>query len=171
MSSSFTYSKSNTFTLTEAKYLAAKVVTDLQRCQQIYGSPPSDMITPYHEELIALLKSGYLKSYEFGYEKDDVRVVTWKYTVEYGDLTGGNDTPGSMYRKADISGASFFNYVCPSSEWWGLSDDERAKFNRTVPFQRTGHAGYTDGNGSWKLEKAYSATGCLITRESFVPFN
>ena len=39
MSTSFTITETTTFTLTHAKYMAAKVATDLKRMQRFYGAP------------------------------------------------------------------------------------------------------------------------------------
>ena len=44
-----------TFTLTHAKYLASKVVSDMYQCSRLYGSPSADQIANYEKELVVML--------------------------------------------------------------------------------------------------------------------
>lgn len=170
--STHTHSKtsSSTYTLTEAKYLGSKLIADMDRCRQIYGKPTQSSISDYHKELIALLHKRYLATYEFGFSIGETRIVSWKYWARFGDVEGGNESPGSLYRKADISGASWFNFVTYSDEWDKLSADEKAAFKKARPFQRGWGNEKTDGSGHWKENKSYSATGAVIIRKEFVPF-
>ena len=170
MTYSHTQSASQTFTLSHAKYLAGKVLADMDRCRQIYGKPLYSKLADYQEELIQLLRNGYIETYEFGFEDSgETRVVSWKYWVQFGDLVGGNDRPGSIYRRADIAQASFFNFVTWTTKWWELSDAEREAVESSLPFRRGVGNERKDGHGYWKDDKGYSSTGCLVTRKTFVP--
>ena len=60
MSNSFTFSESQSFTLTHAKQIASKVATDLKRMQRFYNSPSDDRIKAFEEELIQFLKGDYI---------------------------------------------------------------------------------------------------------------
>ena len=59
MSYSYSLSESETFTVTHARHMAAKVATDLKRMQRFYGSPSDSEITDYEAEVTAFLKAGY----------------------------------------------------------------------------------------------------------------
>lgn len=68
MSFTMTRSATDSWTLTNAKYLASKVTADMIRCQQSYGEPSNDRINNYGTELALLLRDNYVESYEFGYK-------------------------------------------------------------------------------------------------------
>ncbi|MGK4567354.1 hypothetical protein [Flavobacterium sp. 3HN19-14] len=70
MSSSFTNSNTQTFTVTHARHLASKVATDLKRIQRFYGYPSDSSISDYEGELIEYLKNGYLEKVTYGFQKD-----------------------------------------------------------------------------------------------------
>ena len=55
-----------------------------------------ESIRDYAEELAQYLNEGYLEEYEFGYKKDNKRVVSWRYKVdENGPLTA-DDRAGKV---------------------------------------------------------------------------
>ena len=100
----YTYTTTETFTLTHARRLAAKVAADMHQCQRLYGHLTDTEIEEYQQELTVLLVDGYIRSYEFGFKKDGRRVVSWHYTVSpSGDLEGGRS--GGLFPTADISNA------------------------------------------------------------------
>ena len=169
---SYTASQSETFSIAHAKRLAGKVISDLQRCQQIYGNPSDDQIANYEDELVPLLHKEFISSYEFGFKKAGVRVVSWKYEVKHGELIGGaDDIPGGIYRRANIAGASFFNFLCSSTKWFQLSEAEQKKIRDGIGWSRTAGSAPSDGNGYWRLDRTYAAGGCSMPRMSFVPYS
>lgn len=165
-----TYAYSETFTRTEARYLASKVVSDLHQCTRLYGRPSLGRIRDYEAELVELLVKDYLLRYEFGFKKDDSRIVCWQYEVTNGDLTGGSDDrSGGVYARADVEGASYYNFACYSDAWFSLSHDEREAFKATVPFTRgDGHLP-DDGDGYWIPDKTYFRGGVAVARRTFRP--
>jgi hypothetical protein len=107
MSFTMTRTVSETFTLTQAKYLASKVAADMRRCQQIYGKPTDSEINDYGTELAILLRDGYVKSYEFGYvrDADEERILTWRYAVDSAGELAANDRPGRIISGVNVSQA------------------------------------------------------------------
>lgn len=164
------YTYSTTFTQTHAKYLASKVVADLYQCFLLYDRPSADSIEDYEKELTTLLAGQYVETYEFGFKRNDKRVLTWHYTVgPSGDLQGDNRS-GSLTRGVDVSGATYFNFLTKSDRWWKLSAAEQDSIEGTLPFQRaTGYAP-ADGAGYWVTEHSYSAGGMLMARQVFRPW-
>ncbi|MFT3809967.1 MAG: hypothetical protein QM698_08615 [Micropepsaceae bacterium] len=167
MSSSYTFSASDTqtFTLTHAKHMAAKVATDLKRMQRLYGSPSDASIEAYENEAIALLKAGYFGVMTLGFRKDGQWIEpTLRYTAH--DLAGASandDDPGRVQPGATISGASFYSYLTYSSAWDKLTSAEQEAFKRTLPHQRTG-ATEPPVNGQLVADKTYSSGGRSLTR-------
>ena len=108
MSSTFTITETTSFTLTNARHMAAKVATDLKRLQRFYDSPSDAWIVNFEEEITQLLKKGYLDTVTYGFWKDGRLIEpTVCYTAR--DLDGANaddDDPGRIRPGADTSGAS-----------------------------------------------------------------
>src|SRR5437870_569267 len=96
MSFTMTRTASESFTLTHAKYLASKVTADMLRCQQLYGSPSNGQINDYGTELALLLRDGYVAVYEFGFQRNDQRLVSWRYTVDSSGISATDDRPGRI---------------------------------------------------------------------------
>ena len=68
MSYSYSVTEARTFTVTNARYLASKVKTDLKRVQCFYvGGPTDSGIEAFEAELVALLKAGYLGTITYGF--------------------------------------------------------------------------------------------------------
>jgi hypothetical protein len=167
---SYSYTTTETFTLTHARRLAAKVAADMHQCQRFYGRPTDAQIAEYQEELTVLLHGGYVESYEFGYKtRGDRRVVSWHYTVgPSGDLEGGRS--GGLYASAAITNAVNFNFLTHSSAWFALSDAEKAKITAQHTVRRTDGAPPQDGNGYWDSSRQYASGGVAVTRKEFRPW-
>src|ERR1700683_1385252 len=56
MSYSLTVSETETFTVTHARHMAAKVAADLKRMQRFYGSPSDSWIGHYEAEITHFMK-------------------------------------------------------------------------------------------------------------------
>lgn len=166
---SYSYTTTESFTLTHARRLAAKVAADMHQCQRFYGHLSDEEIESYEQELTVLLHGGYVKSYEFGFKsKDERRVVSWYYTVgPSGSLEGGRS--GGLFPAANVSGAVWFNFLSPSSEWYALSTAERDKIKASYPVRRTEGSSPQDGNGYWDSSRHYASGGVAVTRKEFRP--
>lgn len=163
--SSYTSSNTQTFTVTHAKYLASKVATDLKRMQRFYGYPSDTSITNYEEELVELLKKGYLSEVTYGFQRDDKWIEPClRYNAnDLSDMYSTDDDPGKIFPGADISGASFGSYLINTSAYSNLPTDERSRFEQSLPFQRTGAAALGI-NGYMSSDKTYSSGGKLLNR-------
>jgi hypothetical protein len=166
--SSYTYNE--TFTITHAKQLAAKVATDLKRLQRFYGYPTDSAIDSYEKEVIHFLKNGYLKEVTYGFKKDDKWIEpTLKYTAKELANSGLDDDPGKVRPGADTSGASFYSYMTYTQAYFNITSDERVKFEEGLPFQRTG-AAYPDTDGYFSNDRAYYSGGKGLDRSSLKGF-
>ena len=164
----FSYTKSDSFTIVQARLLASKVAADMHLCALYYGEPTEQRVRSYSEELAQLLNGGYVEAYEFGYKRDGKRVVCWRYTVQNGQfLTDGR--PGKVVSFADVSGASFYNFLTHNSGWHALTDQERADIETDLPITRSIGSLPSDGNGYWTNDHGYSAGGVGLGRCTYRP--
>lgn len=166
---SYSFTTTTTFTRTHARHLAAKVVADLYQCHVLYGRPAEDQIPLYEEELIELLVNGYLETYEFGFKKDDRRVLTWRYAVRPDGGLGDDSGAGGIYARAQVAAAGYFNFVTHSQKWSSLTEPDRAAFESGLPIRRANGYPPEDGNGYWQADRGYSAGGLRMDRGTFRP--
>lgn len=167
---SATYTLTETFNVTHARKLAAKVVADMHQCNLLYKRGPVDSaIKLYEPELVAMLAGGYISSYEFGFQDSTgKRVLSWKYTVgPSGDLEGGRS--GGLYPQANLIGASLFNFMTTNTKWASLPATEKSKVDSQHDVSRVEGSPPSDGSGLWSSTRSYAAGGVAVTREEFRP--
>lgn len=167
MSTSYTTSNTQTFTLTHAKYLASKVAADLKRIQRFYGSPSDTQIVAYENELTEYLKCGYLTEVSYGFKRNDNWIEpTVKYSArDLAGMSSSDDDPGRIRPNADISNASFYSYLVSNSAYDQLTESEQSKFKDSLPIKRGGAP--TPGiSGYISSDKSYSSGGRALDRSS-----
>ena len=169
MSFTMTRTVSDTFTLTSAKYLASKVTADMLRCKQLYGRPSESQINNYGTELALLLRDGYIDGYEFGFETNDNRILSFSYKISASELLPADSRPGKVYY-TEISAANFFNVITRSTKWMKLPQSEKERFDQQSPISRSLGSSITDGNGYWQTDHAYSRDGVAMERKTFRPY-
>jgi len=167
MASSYTLSDSVSFSIAHARHLASKVAADLKRMQRFYRKPSDVSIAQYEEELVALLKAGYLGTVTYGFKRNDQWIEpALRYTAR--DLAGmwaDDDDPGRVKPNCDISGASFYSYLTYSTAWNDLTSDEKDACKQGLPFQRGGGTEPTIA-GYLETDRSYSAGGRALDRAS-----
>ncbi len=92
-----TATRSATFTITDARYVGAKVGADLRLLNSLYGRPSLDSIAGFAEEAALLLRDGYLGTVDFGFL--DTATNSWKLRLRYTATTGGHlldERPGKL---------------------------------------------------------------------------
>lgn len=165
MSYSNTITESQTFTATHAKHIASKVATDLKRIQRFYHEPSDSRIEDFELELIELLKHSYLDTVTYGFKKNGSWIEpTVQYTSK--DLQGmyaSDDDPGRIRPNADTSNAQFCSYLSYSYKWLALSETEKEKFEKSLPFTRSS-APTPSVNGYLSNDKTYSSGGRALER-------
>lgn len=168
---SYSFTKSHSFTITNARHLASKVAADMHLCAQYYGKPTEQRIREYAEEFAQYLNEGYLAEYEFGYKKDGVRVVTWRYKVDANGAITTDDRAGKVIAYIDVTGATFYNFLTQNSAFFALSSSEQARFEANLPIQRTAGELPADGSGYWKSDRNYYSGGQGLGRQTFQPLS
>ncbi len=167
MSDSFTFAGTESFTVTHARHMAAKVATDLKRMQRLYGSPSDATIATYEAEVTEFLKAGFLGTVMYGYRRDGMWIEPMlKYTAR--DLAGGaanDDDPGRVRPGANIAGATFYSYLTYSAAWDDAPATDKEEFEKRLPFQRNG-APEPGLNGYLTDDLIYSSGGRSLNRAS-----
>jgi hypothetical protein len=166
---SYSYTKTESFTITHARHLSSKVAADMYLCAQYYGKPTEDSIRCYAEELAQYLNEGYVEEYEFGYKRDGKRVVSWKYKVDANGVLTTDDRSGKVVPYVDVSGATFFNYLTQNSRFFALTQDQRDKFKEGLLVERTSGDPPSDGRGYWTSDRNYYSGGQGLGRQTFQP--
>jgi len=164
-----TFTTTTTFTRTHAKHLAAKVIADLYQCYLMYDRPDASAIPDYETELVEMLANSYVETYEFGFKKNDRRIVSWRYTVGPDGGLHGDDTAGGIYAKASVADATYFNFMSHSSAWFALTSAQQTTFENGLPFQRSSGSLPADGDGYWVVDHGYTAGGVRVARSTFRP--
>jgi hypothetical protein len=167
---SYSYTYSETFTITHARELASRVAADLHLCTAFYNGPNEAKVRDYAEELAQLLRGGYVSKYEFGFEKNGARVVCWHYLVDERGAITSNDEPGRVISRVDVAGCSFYNYLWYSSAWSSLSSTERQRIREGLPISRGTGDPPCDGLGYWESDRNYHAGGRSLSRKTFRPY-
>ncbi|MBX9860576.1 MAG: hypothetical protein K2Y20_13460 [Sphingomonas sp.] len=167
MASSYTISATESFTVTHARHMAAKVAADLKRMQRLYGSPSDSDILTYEAEVVALMKAGYLGTVSYGFHRNGSWIEpTLIYTDK--DLMGGSaldDDPGKIKPGKDVSGASFYSYLTYTAAWDALTADKRDAFKKSLPLYRGG-AAQPAISGYLEADRTYSAGGRSLGRST-----
>jgi hypothetical protein len=164
-----TFTRSESFTIIHARKLSSKVAADMHLCAQYYGRPSEDHIRNYAEELAQYLNEGYVEEYEFGYMKNNQRVVSWRYKVDENGVLTADDRPGKLVAYVDITGATFFNYLTQNRHFFQLSATQQARFKEALPVRRTDGEPPSDGSGYWVTDRNYYSGGRGLNRQTFQP--
>jgi hypothetical protein len=165
MSYSYTLSGTETFNVSHARKLAAKVATDLKRMQRFYGRPSDIEIADYEAEVVELLVGGYLDAVTYGFKRADNWIEpTLQYTArELAGLASSDDDPGRVRAGANVTGAHFYSYLTYTDAWWKLTPTEKESIKRRVPIQR--HDASQPGiDGYLDRDRTYSAGGRALER-------
>lgn len=166
MSSSFSISGSRSFTLTDAKHMAAKVATDLKRMNRLYGYPADADIPAFEAEVTQLLKAGYLGTVTYGFLRDGNWIEpTLRYTAHDLEFGANDDDPGRVPANKNVDNATFHSYLTYCSAWNALTAEQQLEYKRTSAVQRTGSAA-PGVSGYFADDKTYSSGNRSLNRAS-----
>jgi len=168
MSNSYTTTTSETFTITHAKHIAAKVATDLMRFTRFYQNPSVQDINNYEAELVALLKGGYLDKVIYGFHRNGKWVEALQYHALPDGTLVGDDDPGKIRPGTDVPGESFTSHLWRNVRWDNLSEAEKQAFYARIPISRTSANSMPLESGYWSSGLNYSAGGRGLTRSVIV---
>ena len=165
--SSYTFSSTESFTITHAREIASKVATDLKRFQRFYGSPSDLWIDNYQNELVGLLKYEAVETVVYGFKRNGLWTpASVKYRGLHGGLLTADDDPGKIRPGMDVAGAAFTSFLSYSSAWFALPASERDKIEKGFPFQRSSGTAPGLETGFWIDDLNYVAGGRGLGRST-----
>lgn len=171
MTQSTTLTATRTFTITDAKYLASRISTDLNQIRLYYGDAggylTDQKIQDLAVEAAVLLKFGLLDTVKYGFQRDGNWVFAVRYAVNsLNQLELADDSPGGIYSQANVSGASWHSYLTKKHNS-DVSAEERAAIIADLPIQRTDGNEPSSAGGQWDNDKTYYRNGTGMQRGQF----
>jgi hypothetical protein len=170
MSYTYVETATETFTITHARYIASKVGADLKRLQDFYQEPTDLRIANYETELAVLLKYDGLDNVIYGFQRNNLWTdAALQYSARGGVLAGGDDDPGRVPRRIDVSGCTFRSFLTYNTRWFQFSQSDRSAIEKELPFARGSVNEPTiEGGGIWSPDRAYSSAGRGVARSKIV---
>jgi hypothetical protein len=163
-----TFTRTRTFTITDARYIASKIAADLDLLRAYCGGRPSEpLVSNLAIEASLLLDARYLKSVEYGFRRNGVTVLALKYVARSDGTLTSDDRPGRVYVESDVSDAKWYSFLEYSDAFLRLPQAQRDRFEATLPIQRVGTAAPQAGNGYWDQTRIYSSRGEGVLRHVF----
>jgi hypothetical protein len=156
------------FTITDARYIGAKVGTDLRLLNNLYGRPALADIDDYAEEVALLLRDGYLDTVSYGFM--DLATNEWKLRLRYTATVGGqlvDSKPGSLPTAAAVSSYSFYSYLTYSRKYVDLPASQQASVKAALPIQRVGADEPSTRYGTTGAGNGYSRNGVGVARDVY----
>lgn len=166
---SATATQSQTWTITQAKYVTSKIAADLDLVRSHYGRPTAQAVSDYAEEAAQLLNKRYLATVEYGFKRDGKVVFSLKYEAKSDGTLLTDDRPGKVPSNLDLSGTEFYSWLTYSSVWSALDEASKANFKSKLPIQRTNGNEPITGLGYWEDSRSYSKNGEGVSRKVFKP--
>jgi hypothetical protein len=163
-----TGTRTASFTITEARYVGAKIGTDLRLLHGLFGRPALPWIDRYAEEAALLLRDGYLGTVSYGFR--NVSTNEWKLRLLYTATIGGHlldSRPGSIPPSASIDGCSFFSYLTYSRAFVNLTAARQAAILADLPVTRVDGEEPATRYGSATSGHGYSRNGVGVARDVF----
>lgn len=167
MTTSYTFNESKTFTVTDARKMAAKVAADLKRMQRLYGEPNDADIYEFEAEVVALLRDGYLGVVWYGFRRAGQWIEpTLQYTAsDLADDSTADEDPGKIKPGRNIDDASFYTFLEYSGAWSRLTESEKVVYIASLPFSRM-NASTPSVNGYLENDRTYFSGGRSLNRAS-----
>ncbi len=156
------------FTITEARYVGAKIGADLRLLNGYYGAPALGDIDRYVEEVALLLRDGYLDQVSYGFRAASTN--DWKLRLRYTATAGGQLTdgkPGSLPATAAIAGYPFYSYLTYSQKFWDLTSAQQAEIKADLPVKRVGGEEPAARAGMTATGNGYSRNGVGVSRDVY----
>jgi HORMA domain-containing protein len=166
-----TATKTATFTITDARYVSAKIGADLRLLNAVYGRPSLVSIGDFAEEAALLLRDGYLGTVDYGFW--DAVANSWKLRLRYTATTGGyllNDRPGKLPTGAAVAGYPFCSYLTYSVAFEALTPARQDAVRDALPLRRVGADEPVTGLGTSQSGHGYERNGAGVIRDVFIAF-
>ena len=162
------YTRTQTVTITHARYVAAKIAADLSRLRRLVGTntPTDENIRKFEKEAIMLLRDEYLDEVTYGFQKNRIWVLAIKYKAQYGRdgscFIKDND-PGGIQPNTQVVGSYFKSFLTYSNKWRQLSAEKKQSYKNKLPIKRVRG---TEPGGDWgEYDKDYASGNIGVKRK------
>lgn len=165
----YTQTRTTTFTITDARYIASKLGADLRNLNARYGWPRAEEVPDYVEETAQYLKAGYLSYVDFGFKDGG----EWKLRLRYTAVAGGqlrDDAPGSFPSAYDVAPYAFHSFLRQNSAFSSLPYADQIAFKATLPIDRSPGTEPSANRGSSGPSSQYSRAGQGLDRSLYSAF-
>ncbi|MFG3053606.1 hypothetical protein ACGFZP_22010 [Kitasatospora sp. NPDC048239] len=165
------YTRSASFTITDARYVGGKIGADLRVLHNYFGKPSLANIENYVEEIALLLRDGYLGTVDYGFR--DFATNSWKLRLRYTATLGGQLTDaraGSLPDSADLASYGFHSFLTYSAKFLLLTSSEQAAVKGALPFSRTTGDAPSALSGTSTAGHGYARNGAGVARDIYVAF-
>jgi hypothetical protein len=155
-------------TITDARYVGAKVGADLRQLNSLYGRPDLCSIENFAEEIAILLNGGNLGTVDFGFY--DPTLDAWRLRLRYRATIGGyliDSRPGSLPRDADVGGLPFLSYLTYSAAFLSRTQADQDKIKKSLPVTRTPGSEPSASAGTSRSGGSYGRTGIGVDRDIY----
>jgi hypothetical protein len=168
VTTSYTTSATESFSMASARYVCSKIATDLRQMQRTYGHPTDEDILDFAEEAAVLAHYGYVDKLTYGFQRNGSWILALEYRFVEGILQA-DDRAGGVYRGADITGANFGSFLEWSFSWTQQTDTRQAEITAILPVIRTPSSlpGYS--GGYHVSDRGYSTSGTGFARSTYRP--
>ncbi len=157
------------FTITDARYVGARIGADLRLLNNLYGLPALASIDNFVDEAALLLRDRYLRTVDYGF-RDDTSDA-WKLRLRYTATAGGHlldSRPGALPTTAAVAGYGFCSYLTYSAAFQDLSALKRAAVLDELPVQRVDADEPATGAGRFLAGHGYARNGVGVTRDIYI---
>lgn len=157
------------FTITDARYVGAKIGADLRVLNALYGRPSLPDIDDFAEEAALLLRDSYLGTVDYGFW--DEATNSWRLRLRYTATTGGhllNDPPGKLPTMAAVTGYPFYSYLTYSAAFHALIPARQDAVRDALPTLRVGADEPVTGLGTSQSGHGYGRSGAGVIRDVFI---
>ncbi|MGF0257671.1 hypothetical protein ACQR3V_27160 [Rhodococcus erythropolis] len=158
--------RTSTFTITDALYVASKLGADLRNLNARYGKPALSTIENYVEETAQYLKAGYLDTVDFGFKDGD----RWVVRLRYAAATDGqlrDETPGGLPNSVNVDAYGFYSYLKRNDAFSALTPAEQTAFKENLPIKRTEAPEPSANVGTHGNNSEYSRNGAGLSRDVY----
>jgi len=168
MSDSGSYTSSNTFTVTDAQFLASRIATELTQVQHGYPGedPTSDMVINYAVEAALLLHHKLLKKAQYGYKRNGEWIFVLEYSADYLGNVTVNSSPGGVPLGANIAGAQWYTFLARHYDT-GHSQEELDTINASIPVSRTFGVEPSYATGGNNETNSFERSGVGLNRSAY----
>jgi Bacterial HORMA domain family 1 len=163
-----TITRTGEFTITDARYVGAKIGADLRLLNNLYGRPALALIDDFTEEAALLLRDGYLATVDYGFCESGTSA--WKLRLRYTATIGGqliDNRPGSLPSALSVARYDFHSYLTYSTAFRLLTPTQQAAVRGRLPISRSVGDEPTAWGGYHTTGHGYSRNGVGVTRDVY----